>query len=55
MLQTKPQDRATSKELKKLTKKCDIEKDVIIEKVDEPTPIAKKNDNQKIKYKYICL
>ena len=29
MLQTKPQDRVTSYELKKLINKCDIEKDTI--------------------------
>ena len=29
MLQTKPQDRITSNELKKLINKCDIEKDTI--------------------------
>jgi hypothetical protein len=52
MLQTKPQDRATSKELKKLTKKCDIDKDVIIEEIAEPLSKAKKNDNQKKKYEY---
>ena len=56
MLQAKTQDRATSKELKNLIKKCDIDKDVIIEENDEPLPIAKKIDNnQKKKYKNTYL
>jgi hypothetical protein len=56
MLQTKPQDRATSKELKKLIKKCNIDNDVINEENDEPLPVTKKNDsNQKKKYKCVFV
>jgi len=56
MLQTKIQDRATSKELKKLTKKCDLDQDMIKKEDDEPTPTAKKKQNQKKKcVLYICI
>jgi hypothetical protein len=55
MLQAKTQDRATSKELKKLTKRCDLDKDEINEENDESTPTAKKKQNQKKKYEYIFV
>jgi hypothetical protein len=55
MLQTKTQDRATSKELKKLTKKCDLDKDIINKENDEPTPTAKRKQNHKKKYEYIFV
>ena len=43
MLQQKSEDRVTSKELKKLINKCDINNDIIIEEINR-TVVMKERD-----------